>query len=302
MPPTRAASGDHTPRHRRAPAGGHVSAPARPPDAAGDPGDTGARAAVSSPQGGAMDLKDKVVLITGGGTGLGRATSLAMAREGAHVAVGYSRSRSEALETVEAVRARGVKAMPAEADVADSRAVKAMVADVVRTLGRIDVLVNNAAFTVFVPFRDIEGLQESDWDRLMAVNAKGPFLCSQAVAPLMRTQGGGRIVNIATVSGLRPVGSSIGYSVSKAAVIHLTRCLAVALAPEITVNAVAPGSMLTRWVPNRSEEDIRRTREGAPLKRFSELDDVAAAVIMAARNDSMTGQIVTVDAGVSLTR
>jgi 3-oxoacyl-[acyl-carrier protein] reductase len=116
----------------------------------------------------------------------------------------------------------------------------------------------------------------------------------------MRARGSGRIVNIATVTALRPMGSSIGYSVSKAAVVHLTRCLAAALAPEITVNAVAPGAMLTRWVPNRTEEDIQRTRDRAPLKRFSELDDVAAAVLMVARNDSMTGQIVTVDAGMTL--
>ncbi len=249
-----------------------------------------------------MDLKDSAVLITGGGTGLGRVMSMAMAREGARVAVGYSRSETEAFETVEAIRALGGTAMPARADVSDSTAVKAMVDEVARAFGSIDVLVNNAAFTVFVPFRDIEAMKEEDWDRLMAVNAKGPFLCSQAVVPVMRRQGRGRIVNIATVSGLRPMGSSIGYSVSKAAVVQLTRCLAVALAPEITVNAVAPGAMLTRWVPNRSEEDVRRTRDGAPLKRFSELDDVAAAVVMVAKNDSMTGEIMTVDAGVSLTR
>ncbi len=249
-----------------------------------------------------MELRDKVALITGGGTGLGRVTSLAMAREGARVAVGYSRSEKEARETVVEIQRLGGTAMPARADVSDSKAVAAMVSEVVRAFGRIDVLVNNAAFTVFVPFRDIEALKEEDWDRLMAVNAKGPFLCSQAVAPVMRRQGSGRIVNIATISALRPIGSSIAYSVSKAAVVHLTRCLAVALAPEITVNAVAPGAMLTRWVPNRSEDDIRRTREGAPLRRFSELDDVAAAIIMVAKNDSMTGQIVAVDAGVSLAR
>lgn len=247
-----------------------------------------------------MDLRDKVVLITGGGTGLGRATSFAMAREGAHVAVGYSRSRAEALETVEAIGRLGVKAMATKADVSVAREVAAMVEQVTSAFGRIDVLVNNAAFTVFVPFRDIGAMKEADWDRLMAVNAKGPFLCSQAVVPGMRARGGGRIVNIATVSALRPMGSSIGYSVSKAAVVHFTRCLAVALAPEITVNAVAPGAMLTRWFPNPTDEDIRRTKESAPLKRFSELDDVAAAVVMVARNDSMTGQIVTVDAGMTL--
>jgi NAD(P)-dependent dehydrogenase (short-subunit alcohol dehydrogenase family) len=118
----------------------------------------------------------------------------------------------------------------------------------------------------------------------------------------MRKQGAGRIVNIGTVSGIRPMGSSIGYSVSKAALTHFSRCLAKAVAPEITVNLVAPGAMLTRWIPNRTEEQKKRTIEGAPLKRFSELEDVAAAVLMVAKNDSMTGAVFEVDAGVSLVR
>jgi 3-oxoacyl-[acyl-carrier protein] reductase len=247
-----------------------------------------------------MELKDNVVLVTGGGTGLGRVISLAAAREGARVAVGYSRSRVEALDTVEAIGKLGGTAMATKADVSNGREVRAMVDEVTRAFGRIDVLVNNAAFTVWVPFRDIEKMKEEDWDRLMAVNAKGQFLCSQAVVPGMRARGGGRIVNIASISGLRPSGSSIGYSVSKAAVIHFTHCLAVGLAPEITVNCVAPGAMLTRWVPNRTEEDIRKTKDRAPLKRVSELEDVAAAVLAAAKNDSMTGQVVTVDAGLTL--
>jgi len=249
-----------------------------------------------------MDLKDKVVLITGGGTGLGRATSLAMAREGAHIAVGYSRSESDAFSTVEELKVLGVNAVAVKADVSDSNAVAAMVEKVMQELGRIDVLVNNAGFTVFVPFDDLNGMKEEDWDRLMAVNAKGPFLCCKAVVPIMRKQGGGRIVNIGTVSGLRPMGSSIGYSVSKAALTHFSKCLAKGVAPEITVNVVAPGAMLTRWVPNITEESKQQTIEGSPLKRYSELEDVAAAVLMVAKNDSMTGQVVTVDAGVCLVK
>ena len=249
-----------------------------------------------------MNFKDKAVLITGGGTGLGRVISLAMAREGADVAVGYSRSESEAFDTVKEVGNLGVQTMPVKADVSDSRAVAHMVKEVEAKFGRIDVLVNNAAVTVFVPFPDLGAMHEEDWDRLMAVNAKGPFLCSKAVVPLMRKQGSGRIVNIATVSALRPMGSSIGYAVSKAAVVHFTRCLAVAVAPQITVNAVAPGAMLTRWHPDLTEEIVGGLRDAAPLKKLSALEDVAATVIMVARNDSMTGQVVTVDAGVSLAR
>ena len=247
-----------------------------------------------------MDLKDKVVLITGGGTGLGRVTSLAMAREGAHIAVGYSRSENDAFSTVKELKGLGVNAIAVKADVSDSKAVIAMVEKVMQEFGRIDVLVNKAGFTVFVPYEDLDGMKEEDWDRLMAVNAKGPFLCCKAVAPIMRKQGRGRIVNIGTVSGIRPLGSSIGYSVSKAALTHFSKCLAKALAPEITVNLVAPGAMLTRWVPNLTEEKKQQTIEGSPLKRYSELEDVAAAVLMVAKNDSMTGEIVKVDAGLCL--
>ena len=175
-----------------------------------------------------------------------------------------------------------------------------MVASVMDAYGRIDILINNAGFTVFVPFDDLEGMQEEDWDRLMAVNAKGPFLCCKAVVPIMRAQGGGRIVNIGTLSGIRPVGSSIGYSVSKAALTHFSQCLAKGVAPAITVNVVAPGAMLTRWVPNITKEQIQRTIEGNPLQRYAALEDVAAAILMVAKNDSMTGQVVTVDAGAYL--
>ncbi|MBN1401601.1 MAG: SDR family oxidoreductase [Anaerolineae bacterium] len=247
-----------------------------------------------------MELKDQVVLITGGGTGLGRTIALAMADEGAHLAIGYSKSEADALATAKELQGRGARAMAVQADVASSAEVVAMVAAVMQAYGRIDVLINNAGFTVFVPFDDLDGMEEADWDRLMAVNAKGPFLCCKAVVPIMRAQGAGRIVNIGTISGIRPMGSSLGYSVSKAALAHFTKCLARGVAPAITVNMISPGSMLTRWVPNRTEESIRNTIEAAPLKRFSELEDVAAAVLMVARNDSMTGQVVVVDAGVSL--
>jgi 3-oxoacyl-[acyl-carrier protein] reductase len=249
-----------------------------------------------------MELRGKVVLITGGGTGLGRVTALALAREGADLAIGYSRSESDAVATVKEAQGLGVRAMAVRADVADSAQVKAMVARVLDEYGRIDVLINNAGMTVFVPFDDLEGMKEEDWDRLMAVNVKGPFLCCKAVAPIMKKQGGGRIINIGTISGIRPLGSSIGYATSKAALTHFSRCLAKGLAPTITVNVVAPGAMLTRWYPNITEEQIQSTIEGSPLKRYAALEDVAAAILMVAKNDSMTGQVVVVDAGATLVR
>ena len=249
-----------------------------------------------------MELKDKVVLITGGGTGLGKVTALAMAREGAHLAIGYSRSEADALATVSELQALGARAMAVQAEVADSAQVNAMVARVVDEFGRLDVLVNNAGCTVFVPFDDLDGMKEEDWDRLMDVNVKGAFLCCKAVVPIMRKGGGGRIVNIGSVSGVRPMGSSLAYATSKAALTQFSRCLAKGLAPMITVNVVAPGSMLTRWWPGITEEQIQKTIEGNPLKRYAALEDVAAAILMVAKNDSITGQVIVVDAGVTLVR
>ena len=252
-----------------------------------------------------MDLKNKVALITGGGTGLGKAISLAMAAEGAHVAIGYSRSEDDALATVKAIKELGVNAIAVKADVRDSKTVDAMVAAVMEEFGRIDVLVNNAGISVLVPFKDLDGVKEDDWDNVMATNVKGPFFCIRAVVPIMKKQGGGRIVNIGTSSAIRPEGSSIPYVASKAALHHMSVCLARAFAPDITVNVVAAGTMPTRWwtlltgKPD-TEERKQHAREENPLKRFAEPADVAAAVVMVAKNDSMSGEIVPVDAGFCL--
>lgn len=244
-----------------------------------------------------MDLREKVALVTGGGTGLGRAISLAFAREGMDIAVNYSRSETEAAETAAELRALGVRAITVRADVSKADEVKAMVDRVIQEFGRIDVLMNNAGTTVFVPFSDLEGVSETDWDRIMAVNVKGAWLCAKAVAPFMKRQGAGRIIQTTSISGLRPGGSSLPYSVSKAAGTMLTRGLALALAPEITVNAVAPGLIDTRWGRAWGDRDIQKAVEEAPLKRLPSLEDCAAAVVLLAKNDSMTGQTIVVDAG-----
>lgn len=252
-----------------------------------------------------MELKDKVVLVTGGGTGLGKAISLAMAAEGANIAIGYSRSENDASATVRQIKELGVNGIAVKADVRDSKAVDEMVAAVMDEYGRIDVLVNNAAISVLVPFADLDGVKDADWDNVMATNVKGPFFCTRAVVPIMKEQGGGRIVNIGTSSAIRPEGSSIPYVASKAALHHMSVCLARALAPEITVNVVAAGTMPTRWwslltgKPD-TEERKKHAREDNPLKRFAEPVDVAAAVVMVAKNDSMSGEIVPVDAGFCL--
>jgi 3-oxoacyl-[acyl-carrier protein] reductase len=246
-----------------------------------------------------MEFKDRAAIVTGGGTGLGRSVALALARAGCHVAVNYpGADEAEAQATSADARALGVQALAVRADVTRAEEVAVLIAEAQAALGRLDILVNNAGATVFVPFPDLDALSEADWDRIMAVNVKGAFLCARAAAPAMRASGGGRIVNVASISGLRPGGSSIPYSVSKSALLGLTRCLALALAPDILVNAVAPGTMPTRWGLLLGEDAntayVARTLTG----RLIETDEVAQAVLALLGNDSITGETLTVDGGV----
>ena len=246
-----------------------------------------------------MELKGKVALITGGGTGLGREIARQLALEGVNIAINYSRSQAEAEETVAELTSLGVEAKSFQADVAVPAQIRAMIEEVDRIFGRLDLLINNAGTTRFVPMSDLDALKEEDWDELFAVNTKAVFFAAQAVVPLMRRNGGGQIINTASIAGLQPIGSSMPYAVSKAAMIHLTKCLAVALAPDIQVNAVAPGFLLTRWGAKFGEERIKEITAASLLQRKTELSDTAAAYVMLAKNTSITRQIITVDAGLS---
>ena len=170
-----------------------------------------------------------------------------------------------------------------------------------QSFGRLDLVINNAAATRAVPFPELGALSAADWDLVLNVNAKAPFFVAQAAVSVLRHSGGGQIINTASISGLRASGgSSIAYSVSKAALIHLTKCLATALAPDIRVNAVAPGLMRTRWLAHFNEAQIAAAVAQAPLKKTADLDEVAEAYLMLARNTSITGQVISVDAGISL--
>ena len=245
-----------------------------------------------------MDPKNKVALVTGGGTGLGKEISLKLAAAGACVAVNYSRSAAEAAETASEIESKGTEAMPVKADVSQSTDVRRMVDEVVERFGGIDILINNAGTTVFVPFPDIDGMTEEDWDNIMAVNLRGPFLCSKAVAPIMKDRGAGKIINVTSTGGIRPSGSCIAYSVSKAAEDMLGRCLAVALAPEIQVNNVAPGLLDTRWGRKWGDKATDDYKGRALLGRLPQLEDVADAVMYLVQNDSVTSQTAVVDGGV----
>jgi len=239
-------------------------------------------------------LHDRVALVTGGGTGIGRAIALALAGSGAAVAVNYSRSRADAEQTAAEIRARGGSAVALQADISRQHEAEAMVARVVRDLGRLDILVNNAATTTFVDHRDLDGVTEEVWDRILAVNVKGTFFVSRAAAKVMTE---GRIINIGSVAGVNGSGSSIAYAASKAAVHTMTRSLARALAPRITANTIAPGLIETRWHVGREAQSAARV-PGFPAKRIGRPEDIAhIALALATADNFITGQLILVDGG-----
>jgi len=238
-----------------------------------------------------------VALVTGGGTGIGRAASLALAGGGAAVAVNYSRSRAEAERTAGDIRAQGGTAIAVQADVSNVSEGEAMVARIVREWGRLDILVNNAATTKFVDHKNLDGLTEDDWDRILAVNVKGVFFLTRAAARSMKE---GRVINIGSVAGVNGTGSSIAYAASKAAVHVMTRSLARALAPRITVNTLAPGLIETRWHAGREALNAARV-EQMLVKRIGSPEDIAHMVLALATADNfLTGQVIVIDGGATL--
>jgi len=249
-----------------------------------------------------MQLSGTTAIVTGSAVGVGRATALELAKRGANVVVNYSRSEQEAKETAAEVERLGARALLVHADVSNDAEVRSMVQQTVDAFGAVHVLVNNAATTVFVPFSDLEGLTNDAWDRILAVNLKGPFFCSRAVAQPMRATGSGAIVNVASVAGIRAVGSSIAYAASKAGLINMTIALARVLAPEIRVNCVAPGFIDTRWLKQglgKGYEGAKRFQsEQTPLKRVATPEDVAQVVLSLIEGaDFVTGQTIAIDGG-----
>ena len=246
-----------------------------------------------------MDLNGAVALVTGGNGGLGQRVCHALAKEGAHIAVVYAQSHDQAEQVARDLTARHqVNACAFACDITNGAAIETLVAGVTARFGRLDILVNDAAYNKAIPFPDLDALTPEVWEKIMAVNLTGPMRLMQAVAPVMKAQRQGRIVNIASVAGLHATGSSIAYAVSKAGLIHLTRCMAVALAPETLVNCVAPGLLEgTRATANLRAEQIERSAAGALLKKAADKDDCAAMVVTMCRTGTMTGQTVVIDAG-----
>lgn len=246
-----------------------------------------------------MNLRNKVALVTGGGTGIGRAACLALAERGTAVIVNYSRSAADAEATVQSIKEIGGQAVAIRADVSQDREVRHMVDQAVRQFGTVDLLVNNAGITRHIPMDDLEAATDEVWNELYNVNVKGMFFCAKAVAPFMKSNKQGAIVNVGSIAGITGLGSSLPYAVSKAAVHGLTKSLARALAPYIRVSCIVPGAVATRWWDGK-EEQMKRLAPQLLLQRISTPEDIARMICAALEQEAMTGQIITVDSGQTL--
>ena len=240
-------------------------------------------------------LSGKVVLVTGAAKRLGRAIALAAAEEGADVAITYRESSREAREVVGKLAQRGEQALAVCCDVTDEVSVREMVREVAKELGGIDVLVNNAANYETAEFA---GLTVEQWDAIFASNVRGPFLVSREALPYLKRRRG-RIVNMGSLGGLRPWATHAHYCSSKAAVHMLTKVMAKALAPEIAVNAVAPG--MIELGEKAAAAFMKRMAKQTPMRRNGTAADIAAAVMFFATAPSfITGQVLAVDGGLGL--
>jgi 3-oxoacyl-[acyl-carrier protein] reductase len=247
-------------------------------------------------------MEGRAAIITGSGTGVGRATALQLGRLGCSVLINYRSSREDAERTAADTGALGVKAIPFEADVADDGACRGMVEAAVEAFGRLDLLVNNAGTTRFIAHSDLDAVSQDDWDRILAVNVRGPFQCARAARSALAAEDGGEIVNVSSVAGIRGVGSSIPYCASKAALNNLTLTLARSMAPKIRVNAVAPGFITGRWLKAGLGEGYEPMKaafeQKAPLGKVCDPEDVADAILsLVTGSDLVTGQILACEGG-----
>lgn len=249
-----------------------------------------------------MDLQGKTAVVTGSSRGAGRATALALAKHGCNVLINYSSSQAAAQEVVKEAKSLGVEAIAFQANVASDADCRAMIQAAVDVFGRLDILINNAGTTEFVAHGNLEGATDEIWDRILAVNLKGPFQCIRAAEPHLRDSGDACIVNIASVAGVAGVGSSVPYCASKAALINLGVTMARALGPEIRVNTVSPGFIEGEWLKagfgDRYDSIKANNEKKAVLNKVCQPEDVAdAALAFITGSRLVTGQNVVCDGG-----
>jgi 3-oxoacyl-[acyl-carrier protein] reductase len=243
-------------------------------------------------------LEGKVAIVTGSSRGIGRAVAERFAAEGAKVAVNWVKGERDAEAVVEAIRSGGGEAVSVRGDVSRSADVRDLVRATVDAYGRVDILVNNAGVMVSTSFMDAT---EEDWDRTIDVNLKGAYLCSKEVVPVMLRQGAGRIINMSSNSGLYHPSAMrfTEYVVSKAGMNGLTKALALALGPQITVNAICPGWIKTEMIEGTDPEVERKILAETPLGRWGTPEEVAAAALFLASRDAdfITGELLIVAGG-----
>ena len=246
-----------------------------------------------------MKLQDRVAIVTGAGTGIGRAIAETFAREGAKVAVNYSRSREAAEEVVAGIQEARGTAIAIAADVSEEAEVHSLIDRVKSEFGRLDILVNNAGWSTRIPHDQLDALTDEIWNHTFDTNLRGAFYAVRAAVPLLRRQDGASILNVASVAAMTGMGSSIAYAASKGAMITMTKSLARALAPQIRVNAIAPGFVRTRFA-NWPQEAFDQGQAMTPLKRLATVEEIAAlALYLAADAGSTTGETFVVDGGLT---
>lgn len=249
-----------------------------------------------------MELEGKAAIVTGSGTGVGRATALALAEQGCSVLVNYSRSKDAAEEVAAEAAAKGVKTLAVRADVSQDADCRRLVETAASEFGRLDVLVNNAGTTSFIPHNDLEKVTAEDWTTILGVNLIGPFQCARAAAPALKADGGGQVVNVSSVAGVYGTGSSIPYCASKAGLNILTVMLARVLGPEVQVNTVCPGFIDGSWLQGGLGEafaPIKQAMVGRSLLGAvctpEDVKDAIFSFLLGSR--LVTGELLVVDGG-----
>ena len=253
-----------------------------------------------------MNLKGSAAIVTGSATGLGAAVARGLAAKGCNVVINYTKSETEARDTVKACEDLGVEVLLCQADVADDDACRRMAAAAMDKWGRIDVLVNNAGVTRFADAADLDALNADDFLDLYSVNVVGAYQMIRACAPPMKSQGAGAVVNVSSIAGVAGIGSSVAYAASKGALNTMTLSLARALGPEIRINAVCPGLIQSRWLRNglgeeRYKKTVAHIESTTPLQKASTPEDVAEVVLWLVEGAAhVTGEAILVDAGLHL--
>jgi 3-oxoacyl-[acyl-carrier protein] reductase len=243
-------------------------------------------------------LAGRMALVTGGSGDIGGGIARALASAGADVAISYVGHAEGADATLQAVRGCGRRGIMVRLDQRDPASIDACVRTLTGEAGRLDILINNAAWNIGIPFTDLDRLDVQTWDRVLETNLRGPFLLARGFAPMLKAHGAGHIVNIASTGGIAPASSSIAYSASKAGLIHLTRCLAVAMAPAVAVNCIAPGLVKgTRMAARLPDAMVDMAQQQAVLGRVGQIGDIAAQVVAFVTSTSISGQVMVIDGG-----